>query len=395
MKKMHIGGVYYGCHNIGDEAILYSMINSFEDMYEISVSTYDSKWILYEFQNIRLHNIPMRFQKPKWGIYSLPRRNVLKDIFRIYKEINYYKKNDLYICGGATILSDCPWYSLRTVQLAQKAGIPSFLWGVGMAEIYDSETLQYISNVLNSSNVKKIYTRDELVKERLLKIGVPEEKVSVSYDPAIMIKGNLIELRSYLSANEESLYNDDNINIVVTVSGEADVVKKTPVDAIVNAIKNIQVKYNANVFLIPTGCGIQCKDLEILNIIAKETDISKTVVISKEFSPNELVGFLKKIKIIISSRLHMNIFGACAGVPSIGLVRNKKIIDFATLLKMPYLQLEKLTKDEIVNSFNQLMDHYDDYIYDINATVDKMRAQQKLAINELNQLTINISNKKN
>lgn len=91
----------------------------------------------------------------------------------------------------------------------------------------------------------------------------------------------------------------------------------------------------------------------------------------------------------------MNIFGACAGVPSIGLVRNKKIIDFATLLKMPYLQLEKLTKDEIVNSFNQLMDHYDDYIYDINATVDKMRAQQKLAINELNQLTINISNKKN
>lgn len=386
MKKIHIGGVYYGMHNVGDEAILYSMINSFDKDNKVSVSSYDSYWIDECFGDVERHLINIRYQKPKFGIYTLPRRKALSDFWKVKKEIQYLKSKDAYICGGATILSDCPWYSLRTVQLAEMAYIPSFLWGVGMAEIDDDETLKYISTVLNKSIVKKIYTRDELVKDRLINIGVEEKKLGVCYDPAIMIRGREYELRTYLSDKQIDLYKNGKVNIVVTVSGEADVIKRTPIDVIINAIKIIHQQYDANVFLIPTGCGIHCKDYEILESMANRINSERIIAVKKEFAPNDLVEFLKNVKLIISSRLHMNIFGACAGVPSIGLVRNRKIIDFASLLGLPFLEIEKLSETLILEITNLIMNNYIDYQENIINVVEKMRKQYVNANDEMQNL---------
>lgn len=386
MTKIHIGGVYYGCHNIGDEAILLSMINSFKNNNIVSVSTYDSDWIDCMFPDVERHIIPMRFQKPKYGIYSLPRRNVLKDLGKIHNEIMYLKSKDVYLCGGATILSDCPWYSLRTVQLAAKAGIASYLWGVGMAELDDKDTLAYIRRVLNNANIKRIYTRDELVQERLVKLGVIADKVGICYDPAIMLEGTSCTFEHYMSEEQLSLYRNGKTNLVVTLSGEADVKKRTPVDVILKAVSEVQKKYDANVFLIPTGCGAHCKDAEFLQMMAEKMDSVRVTIITKEFAPNDLVEFLKNVKIIISSRLHMNIFGACAGTPSIGLVRNRKIIDFASLLGLPYLKLEKLTESSIKSSVDDIFDDYEKYLCNMNNVVNKMRKQHRMAIDELKKI---------
>lgn len=375
MKNLHVGGVYYGCHNIGDEAILYSIIKNFSDSFNVSVSTYGSDWIEDSFPNVERHMIPMRFQKPKYGIYSLPRRNVCSDIFKIRNELKYLENKDYYICGGATILSDCPWYSLRTVQLANKNKTPVILWGVGMAEVDDKMTLEYIARVLNSKGVKKIFTRDEIVLKRLIDNGIKEDKLEVCYDPAIMLDGSMCDMSKYLSREQLELYNDDKINIVVTLSGETDVIKRTPIDIIIESVKEMQIRYDANIFLIPTGCGTHCKDSDFLNSIKKRIESKQITLISKEFSPNDLVEFLKNVKFIISSRLHMNIFGACANTPSIGLVRNTKIIDFATLYNLPYLELDKLTVNDIMNSVEGIITNYENITNNMNEVLKRMRKQ--------------------
>lgn len=380
MKKIHIGGVYYGQHNIGDEAIAYSMIKTFSKNNSVSISTYGSEWIDELGWKVERHSIPVRFQKPKFGfIYTVPARNLYKDIFKLKREVSYYKTKDVYICGGATILSDCPWYSLRTVELAGKAKLDVYLWGVGMAEVDDLKTLLYVKNVLNENYVKMVFTRDEIVRERLINIGVNTEKVAISYDPAIMIDGNFSSPEKYLTKVQMEMYFDDNPNIVLTISGEADIVKKTPIEVIKQAIFDIQVKYNANVFLIPTGCGKQCKDTEFLISVATDLCNDHIVVIKKEFTPGDLVGFLKNVKLIISSRLHMNIFGACALTPSIGLVRNRKIIDFAQLMNLPYLELATLTKEYLVKDAEQILDNRVGYVKMISAEVKKMREQYQQA----------------
>lgn len=384
MNNIHIGGVYYGQHNIGDEAIVYSMIKTFSSNNILSVSSYGSEWIDELFPNVERHMIPVRFQKPKYGIYTVPVRNVIKDYIKVKKEIAFYNEKDIYICGGATILSDCPWYSLRTVQLAGKSQNDVYLWGVGMAEINDKKTLHYIKDVLNKDYVKKIFTRDEFVRERLIDLDVTSDKVYVSYDPAIMIESHQVDLDIYLTKEQRELYLNGNINIVLSVSGEADVVKKTPISVIKKAVENLQRRYGANIFLIPTGCGKQCKDTEFLCSIASDLNNKSICVIKKEFNPSDLVGFLQKIDLIISSRLHMNILGACASTPSIGLIRNRKIVDFARIIGLPYLELETLNCEQLENEAVNILNNNDFYTAVIKSKVAQMRKQYREAVKIIN-----------
>ncbi len=383
MKKIGIGGVFYGLHNIGDEAILYSIIKGFRDYGELSVQTNGSEWIDDIFPQVNRRPILARYTKPKFGLYVEPRKKILQNISKLHSERRYYKEKDVYICGGATILSDCPWHSLRTAQLANSVGVPVYFFGVGMANVTDSDTLTYIRGVLNEKNVKKVFVRDEYVEERLLKIGVDKNKVFVSYDPAIMIEGKPVDLHRYLSDIEIERYDDQRKNIVLTLSGEADVTHRTPIEKIVASVLELQTSADVNVFLIPTGCGKHCKDTEMLRLISSRLIKERTVLIEKEFWPEDLVWFLKKIDLIISSRLHMNILGVCAGTPSIGLVRNEKNVDFANLVGMPFFSLETLECEQLVESAVSILEND----IDIRRRIDgKLKHMRKVHANSIEML---------
>ena len=358
MKKILIGGVYYGEHNIGDEGLLFSIIRSFEPYAEINVLTNGSEWIDNVFPKANRYPIRLNYIKPSCGLYTIPRSKVITNWFKIRKEIDFYRQYDLYICGGATILSDCPYYSLRTVLLAEKAGVPVILWGVGMAEISDENTKKFIVDVLNRKGVKKVFVRDEYVQKRLWELGVEKNKVDVSYDPAIMLEGTNFDMAKFMNDDSLKWYRQSDCNVVVSVSGESDIADKTPVNKIADEIIAIKQKYNANIILVPTGCGKQCKDTEMLKTLGSMVGTKNVTVIEKEFQPEELVEFLKNVKLVISSRLHMNIFAACAGVPSVGLVRNLKIVDFASKFNLPYLYFDNMSKNDIVKKSDEVMDNY-------------------------------------
>lgn len=372
MKKVLIGGVYYGEHNIGDEGLLFSIIRSFESNAEIDVLTHGSQWIDKAFPKVNRVPIRMNYTKPFFGLYTIPRSKVISNSLRLRKEIDFYRQYDLYICGGATILSDCPYYSLRTVLLAEKAGTPVILWGVGMAEIADEKTKKFIVNVLNRKGVKKVFVRDEYVQKRLLELGVEKNKVDVSYDPAIMLEGTSFDITQFMNDDSIRWYRQSDCNIVVSVSGESDIATKTPVTQIANEIIAVKKKYNANIILVPTGCGKQCKDTEMLKTLGNMIGTENVTVIEKEFQPQELVEFLKKIKLVISSRLHMNIFAACAGVPSIGLVRNLKIVDFASKFNLPYIYFENMQQGSIAEKADEVMENYRNIVSVIAATRSDM-----------------------
>lgn len=173
---------------------------------------------------------------------------------------------------------------------------------------------------------------------------------------------------------------------VFSLSGESDVIQRTPLKTIVSAIRTIINKYDANLFLIPTGCGEHCKDRDFLKQIDDEVNDTRITVINAEFSPQDLVTFLARVDVIISSRLHLNILGACAAVPSIGLVRNTKIIDFATLMNLPYLELEDLKSEEIVEAVDHIFSEKVKRSEYITSVVGKMKEQYLTALNKAKEL---------
>lgn len=377
-KNIHIGGVFYGAHNVGDEAILTSMINSFSGKDNLSISTYDSSYIKKRFPFVLAKEINNRFSKPFFGLYIPPRKNPIKAFINLKREKAFYSKIDLYICGGATILSDCPWYSLRTIDVALKAGAKTILFGVGMAEIKDKSAIPFIQKICNK--LEDIYVRDNFVKRKLENIGVEAKKIKICYDPALILNpSNDFKLEKYLNNEQIEKYYNPHINVAITLSGERDVINRTPITDIKKIIEFLIKKYNANIFLIPTNTR-KGMDIDLMKKLLGNDNIT---LIDEEFSPEELIAFMKNFSFVISSRLHMNILSSIVGTPSIGLVRNSKIIDFANLLGLKYFSIENLNIKDLERYCDELIDKNDNLRKEILQRVNKMREIHLKSVSEV------------
>jgi len=367
-KNIHIGGPMYGAHNIGDEAILTSMINSFSEKNNISVSTYDNERLKVKYPFVVNRSIYNCFSKPFFGLYISPRKNPIKAFINLKREKEFYSKKDLYICGGATILSDCPWYSLRTIDIALKAGAKTILFGVGMAEIKDKSAIPFIKKICNK--LEDIYVRDNFVKRRLENIGIEANKIKICYDSALILNpSENFKVEKYLNNEQIEKYYNHYTNIGITLSGERDIINRSPINDIKKIIKFLIKKYNANIFLVPTNTR-KGMDIDLMEKLLGDENIS---LIEQEFSPEDLIAFMKNFSFVISSRLHMNILSSIVGTPSIGLVRNSKIIDFAKLLGLKYFSIENLNIQDLERYCDELIDKNDNLQKEILRRVNKMR----------------------
>jgi len=377
-KNIHIGGVFYGAHNVGDEAILTSIINSFSGKNNISVSTYDNEWLKVKYPFVVTRSINNCFSKPFYGFYISPRKNPIRAFLNLKREKEFYFKKNLYICGGATILSDCPWYSLRTVDVALKVGIKTILFGVGMAEIQDKSAIPFIHKVCNK--LDDVYVRDIFVKRRLENIGVEAKKIKICYDPALILNpSENFKVEKYLNNEQIEKYYNHYINIGVTLSGERDVINRTPINDIKKIIKFLIKKYNANIFLVPTNTR-KGMDIDLMKNLLSNDNIT---LIEEEFSPEDLIAFMKNFSFVISSRLHMNILSSIVGTPSIGLVRNSKIIDFANLLGLKYFNIENLNIQDLEKYCEELIDKNSNLRKKILRKVNKMHEIHLKSVSEI------------
>lgn len=375
-KKVLIGGVIYGRHNIGDEAILESMIRSFRATVDLTVMSCDSMWVQEKFPDVIRKDIPVLYGKPKLGLYAYPRKKLFsafKNTF--FPDLKPFKEYDVMLCGGGTILSDSAWHSLHSIEVAKKAGLPTIMWAVGMAEVRDASTRKYIERVCNSDNVLKIFTRDEYVMQRLIAYGVDAQKIDVCYDPVYMLEADEDPDFSFLNENEQTLYYDERPNVCISLAGEPDVTDESHVKHVQAYVEALTK--TANVFLVPTGFSSACTDRELLSTLAINEYV---VLIQEELQPTQLIAFLQKMELIVSSRLHCSIFGAVAGVPSINIMRNEKNRDFATMFRLPALPMEDVSAMVLQKLTEEMFGQRENLQKTINAVIQELRKKHQRAI---------------
>ena len=111
--KILLGGIPLGCDNIGDEAILACVVRMVRQSVpgaELSVATADPA------------TGPRLGVLPPFGFAGTPAAGFAAEA----------AKHDAYVWCGATGLSDYPHVALDLLAAAQGAGVPTFVWGVGM-----------------------------------------------------------------------------------------------------------------------------------------------------------------------------------------------------------------------------------------------------------------------
>ncbi len=192
--KVLLGGIPLGCDNIGDEAIIACVVKmlkaSLPDV-ELTVATADPETAA------RLGVAVV----PPYGFAGCGLEGFAETVHR----------QDAYVWCGATGLSDYPSVALDLLKVAQEAGIPTFVWGVGMDDelnpvffrVYGKKRLllslfglvgwyerrlrtklaRRISTIL--SRCRGVWLRDPQSAEMLAKTGFPGAKVSA--DTAILL----------------------------------------------------------------------------------------------------------------------------------------------------------------------------------------------------------------
>jgi polysaccharide pyruvyl transferase WcaK-like protein len=379
--RVHIGGVMYGYCNIGDDAILEAMVNSFSDKCHLSVATQNPEWIKKHLSGIEAIKIAIYYTKPKLGLRFILNKNPRKISSSIYgllrnKDYKLYSKVNLYICGGATILSDCPWYSMMTVNKALKAGAKTVMFGVGMAELSDLSSTKLIKNTCNK--LEDVYVRDNFVKNRLINVGVKEKKMKICYDPAIMLEpARFLDYGRIFDQQQKEKFFDSKINIGICLSGEKDIVKRYPFKKINKLLKAIIDKFDANIFFIPTTIKVDKSLMEKLCVCKRIS------FIDGNYSATELISIMKNISIVLSSRLHLNILSSIVGTPFIGLVRDAKISDYAKLFELPYIIPENFDVEVIVKKINIILNSRGELKEKICKKIKQMKVTHKKCVTDI------------
>ena len=338
--RVLIGGPPYGCKNIGDEAILSSIIYSLRKI---------EKGIGKKI-NITVLTADLKNTEKRFGVSTTEAHgkfNLMREIIR----------TDVLICGGATILSDCPRYALKLVKYAHLMGKKVIIYGVGMNSINDPDMKRFIRDNSNKANV--ITVRDKDVKSRLLEYGVTVP-VFATADPAVLIEPAKKERVNEILSINNIPYEASIVGF--GISGEEDVRHITPVEEFAKAIDFLIEQYGMYVLFIPTNFR-EDQDIPLMQAVLKQMKIPEGAQILNEFMlPEDLIGLVSRTKLIISSRLHLLIFGVNAGVPVIGVSRGEKVTSFVSYLgEKPISSVEEFTLDRAKPYFERYINHNQEY----------------------------------
>jgi len=354
MKKVLIGGPMYGCKNIGDEAILSSIIKMLRKIdipLEITVLTQD------------LNNTAKKYGVKTYPLFG--RRNYLTAIW----------KTDFFICGGATILSDCSFYSLGLVRWAKFFGKKIIIFCVGMDPIFDKKKIRFISK--NCNKAKVITVRDKDVKRRLEEYGV-NRPIFATVDPAICTESCDDERIKKIFKKNQLDFGSFPI-IGIGISGEKDVRDITPIDEIAKISDHLIEKMKFKVLFIPTNLREE-QDIDLMKKIIntmKRKDEAKILKYAE--TPEEVVGVVSKLSLIVSSRLHLLIFSTIADVPFIGLSRCAKIDSYlARFGEKAVCSVKEITFEKLIFSIEKIWENRNSFKNKIKYVKIVMEQENKL-----------------
>lgn len=337
--KVLIGGVPYGRDNVGDEAIIATIVQivrSATSKAEITVSTDEPEYLA---KKLDVRTVPLLgFEDPPYDPQQLEEE---------------MEKADVYIWGGATGLSDYPETALKIADTALRHNAKLVLHTVGMnsklnpafftlQESYkkkilrlikfitlgyidlirkiegrkEEEAFAHIRSTLNQASL--IIVRDEESKQQLHKCGVKKD-IQATTDPAILLP-LADEKRIQEIWQNNDIWEDDIPIVGVCVSAQR-AVKQT--NAIVSVLDYLIEEKGVHILFIPMNDKTDYFLMEDIKADMKHGDQTRNL--KGRYDPEEIAAVAAKVSLILSSRLHLIILAAISEVPVAGLSRGSKI----------------------------------------------------------------------
>ncbi|MBS3737164.1 MAG: polysaccharide pyruvyl transferase CsaB [Candidatus Bipolaricaulota bacterium] len=295
-KRITISG-YYGFGNLGDEAILESLVTSLRDRFgegpEIVV----------------LSNDPERTEKIH-GEKAASRWNPVV-VFRTLKN------SGVLISGGGGLLQDRTssaslWYYLALLYLARILSVPTYVFGQGIGPI----NKKYNEFLLRgaASGIKGFHVRDERSAELLRSFGLGDDEIIVGDDLAFLLSENEARQEEYLNSRDKEIV---GAALRSDVEGRTDVLR-----AVSSGLDMLYEKFDVNVVLFSTN---SLADEDINTELRASTEAPCKIIDVDHLSPAQLVEMMGGLDLVIAGRLHALIFSLLSVTPVQGISYDPKM----------------------------------------------------------------------
>ena len=314
--KVLLGGIPLGCDNIGDEAIIACVVKMLKDSLpdvELTVATADPA------------------TAARLGVAVVPPYGFAGCGLEGFAET--VRLQDAYVWCGATGLSDYPSVALDLLKVAQEAGVPTFVWGVGMDDELNPvffkasgkkrlllslfglvgwyerclrvKLARRISTIL--SRCRGVWLRDPQSAEMLANTGFPGAKVAA--DTAILLGNG----EWGMGNGERGMGNGERRTLGLCISTQRQVADLEGVRGMVAAVRAAGVQ----VLGIPMNPKTDRALLERLGVACIAGD-----------TPEAVLEAAAGCSVVLSSRLHLLILAANVGTPILGIARGSKLANW-------------------------------------------------------------------
>lgn len=339
---------YYGFDNVGDEAILYSIIHALRDVRpDVNITV--------------LSNEPEETRKT-YGVEAVNRWK-LKEVATAIKD------SDGLISGGGSLLQDetgmksIPYYT-GIMKLAKWLGKPVFVYAQGMGPFRKKHNKWLVKNTLQS--VQGITIRDEDSKRLLESIGIRREMDLVP-DPVIGLSSSKFE--SGWMADQKITGKTVSVSVRDWQAG------KNFKQRLAEALDRCSADGITVIFVPMHGKHDDETSREVAGLMKE-----KSLIAPYAASIEEKIAIFGKTDLLVGMRLHALIFAAIGYVPFVALSYDPKIDAFAEIAGQPvagHVTMDDWSGESLDHEVRNVLDNHDQCKNNLRAAIEPL--QQKAA----------------
>ncbi|HZQ71726.1 MAG TPA: polysaccharide pyruvyl transferase family protein [Burkholderiales bacterium] len=350
--RVGISGSYGGL-NLGDEAILHSIITQLRRDLNVEITVFSRN----AEDTKRRHGVERALD-----VRRLSRAEVQPEIERL----------DLFILGGGGILYDADARKyLREVQIAQEKGVPVMVYAIGAGPLRDPGAQQAVREALE--HVDLITVREKGAHRVLETAGLHREMV-ITADPALLLKSEPPR-RGLLRA--EGLEGRRRlVGMSVREPGVAapDLDERVYHALLANAADFMVDRFDADIVFVPMEPG-SLDNQHSHAVIAQMLRAQRATVLKGEYTSQQLLGLMGRFSFVVGMRLHFLIFAALRGVPFVALPYSGKVAGFLEDLQIPAPPLKLVNAGRLIAHLDQSWDRRRSLASNLAKTVPALQAR--------------------
>ena len=326
--KVVISG-YYGFDNVGDDAILLSIIQSLKAYNpEINITVLSNQ---PESTELQYHVDAIN----RWSF---------KEVYQALKEA------DGLISGGGSLLQDETGiksiiYYTGIMKIAQFLKVPVFIYAQGMGPIHRTFGKRMVKHALKKT---LITVRDNESKQLLEAIGVKKE-IEIVPDPVLGLK---------LAHQEVSWWSEQSFSHPVLTVSVRDWPSTVPFKQKMADVLDQMVQRQVQVVFIPMhGHHDHEASVEVAQLMKEESLIAPF-----DASIEQKISMIGQADLLVGMRLHALIFAALTNIPFVALSYDPKIDSFAHISGQPiggHVTKEDWTVESLTSQLSLLLENLD------------------------------------